>query len=107
MKIPIFVCHLPPGTSKWNKIEHSMFSFISMNWKGEPLVSYETIIELIGATTTKKGLKVFVRLDQNEYEGGMKFSDEEMAKLNLKTHELHPKWNYTIIPRNGTEHNAD
>lgn len=107
MKIPIFVCHLPPGTSKWNKIEHSMFSFISMNWKGEPLVSYETIIELIGATTTKKGLKVFARLDQNEYEGGIKFSDGEMAKLNLKTHELHPKWNYTIIPRNSTEHNAD
>lgn len=98
IKIPISVCHFPPGTSKWNKIEHSMFSFISMNWKGEPLVSYETIIELIGATTTKKGLKIFARLDQNEYERGMKFSDEDMAKLNLKNHELYPKWNYSIMP---------
>ncbi|NOR47580.1 MAG: ISAzo13 family transposase [Methanosarcinaceae archaeon] len=103
INIPISVCHFPPGTSKWNKIEHSMFSFISMNWKGEPLVSYETIIQLIGATTTKKGLKIFARLDQNEYEKGMKFSDEEMKKLNLETHELHPKWNYSIVPGNGVE----
>ena len=71
-----------------------------MNWRGEPLVSYETIIKLISATTTKKGLKVFARLDENEYEAGLKFSDEELTKLNLKNHELHPKWNYTIIPRN-------
>ena len=105
--IPIEVCHYPPGTSKWNKKEQSMFSFISMNWKGEPLVSYETIIELIGATTTKKGLKVFARLDQNEYEGGKKFSDEDMAKLNLKTHELHPKWNYSIVPGNDIEYNCN
>lgn len=98
--ISISVCHFPPGTSKWNKIEHSMFSYTSMNWRGEPLVSYETIIKLISATTTKKGLKVFARLDENEYEAGLKFSDEELTKLNLKNHELHPKWNYTIIPRN-------
>jgi len=84
-----------------------MFSLISINWKGEPLVCYETIIERIGATTTKKGLKVSARLDQNEYKRGMKFSNEKMAKLNLKTHELHPKWNYTIMPKNDTEHNSD
>lgn len=103
IRIPISLCHFPPGTSKWNKIEHCMFSFISMNWKGEPLVTYETIIKLISATTTKKGLKVVARLDKREYEGGVKFSDEDMAKLNIKTHMLHPKWNYSIAPRKDTE----
>jgi hypothetical protein len=78
-----------------------------MNWNGEPLVSYETIIELICATTPKKGLIVFARVDQNEYEVGMKFSDEEMAKLNLKTHELQSKWNYSIVPRNDRELNCN
>jgi hypothetical protein len=105
--IPISVSHFPPGTSKWNKIEHCMFSFISMNWKGEPLVTYETIIKLISATTTKKGLKVVARLDKREYEGGVKFSDEDMAKLNIKTHTLHPKWNYSIVPRNDTKPDGD
>lgn len=105
--IPISLCHFPPGTSKWNKIEHCMFSFISMNWKGEPLVTYETIIKLITATTTKKGLKVVARLDKREYEGGVKFSDEDMAKLNIKTHTLHPKWNYSIVPRKDTEPDGD
>jgi len=105
--IPISLCHFPPGTSKWNKIEHCMFSFISMNWKGEPLVTYETIIKLISATTTKKGLKVVARLDKREYEGGVKFSDEDMAKLNIKTHMLHPKWNYSIVPRKDTEPDGD
>nr|AAU83116.1 transposase [uncultured archaeon GZfos26F9] len=105
--IPISVCHFPPGTSKWNKIEHCMFSFISMNWKGEPLVTYETIIKLISATTTKKGLKVVVRLDKRGYEGGVKFSDEDMAKLNIKAHTLHPKWNYSIVPRKDTEPDGD
>ncbi len=105
--IPISLCHFPPGTSKWNKIEHCMFSFISMNWKGEPLVTYETIIKLISATTTKKGLKVVARLDKREYEGGVKFSDEDMAKLNIKTHMLHPKWNYSIVPRKDTEPGGD
>jgi len=105
--IPISLCHFPPGTSKWNKIEHCMFSFISMNWKGEPLVTYETIIKLISATTTKKGLKVVARLDKREYEGGVKFSDEDMAKLNIKTHMLHPKWNYSIVPRMDTEPDGD
>jgi hypothetical protein len=101
--IPISVCHFPPGTSKWNKVEHCMFSFISMNWKGEPLVSYEIIIKLISATTTKKGLKVVARLDKREYEGGVEFSDEDMAKISIKTHTLHPKWNYAIVPRNDTK----
>ncbi|HJH27232.1 MAG TPA: ISAzo13 family transposase [Methanophagales archaeon] len=105
--IPISLCHFPPGTCKWNKIEHCMFSFISMNWKGEPLVTYETIIKLISATTTKKGLKVVARLDKREYEGGVKFSDEDMAKLNIKTHMLHPKWNYSIVPRKDTEPDGD
>ena len=100
IKIPISVSHLPPGTSKWNKIEHRMFSFISMNWKGEPLVSYETIINLISSTTTKKGLIVVARLDEKKYEGGRKFTDEQMTKIRLKNHTLFPKWNYTIIPRN-------
>ena len=80
-----------------------MFSFISMNWKGEPLVTYETIIKLISATTTKKGLKVVARLDKRKYEGGLVFSGEDMAKLNIKTHTLHPKWNYSILPRNNSE----
>ena len=99
IKIPITVCHYPPGTSKWNKIEHCMFSFISKNWKGTPLVSFEAIIKLIGATRTKKGLTAAARLDQNEYLKGIKFTDEEMDKLNLKSHDLHPKWNYTILPK--------
>jgi hypothetical protein len=99
IKIPITVCHYPPGTSKWNKIEHCMFSFISKNWKGTPLVSFEAIIKLIGATKTKKGLTVAARLDGNEYLKGIKFTDEDMAKLHMESHNLHPKWNYTILPK--------
>jgi len=99
IKIPITVCHYPPGTSKWNKIEHCMFSFISKNWKGTPLVSFEAIIKLIGATKTKKGLTIAARLDENEYLKGIKFTDEDMAKLHLEFHDLHPKWNYTILPK--------
>ncbi len=97
--LKVSVCHFPPGTSKWNKIEHCMFSFISMNWKGEPLTTYETIIKLISNTTTKKGLKVVAKLDENDYKR-IEFSKEDMAKINLMTHALHPKWNYTITPRN-------
>ncbi|NOR46756.1 MAG: ISAzo13 family transposase [Methanosarcinaceae archaeon] len=95
--IPITVCHYPPGTSKWNKIEHCMFSFITMNWKGKPLVNFETVVKLIGATKTKKGLTVSSRLDQNEYNKGVKISDEDMAKLKMELHFLHPKWNYSIL----------
>ena len=100
IKIPITVCHYPPGTSKWNKIEHCMFSFISKNWKGQPLVSFEAIIKLIGATKTKKGLSVAARLDENEYPKGKKYTDEDMAKLTIESHDLHPKWNYNILPTN-------
>jgi len=99
-EIPVSVCHLPPGTSKWNKIEHRMFSFISMNWKGKPLVNYETIINLISSTTTKKGLTILARLDERKYDKGRKFTDDEMAKMNLQLHTQYPKWNYTIAPRN-------
>ncbi|MGP8337212.1 MAG: ISAzo13 family transposase, partial [Methanosarcinaceae archaeon] len=98
IKIPISVCHYPPGTSKWNKIEHRLFSFISLNWKGKPLINYETIIELIGSTKTDTGLKVTACLDEKEYELGRKFTDEEMKKLNLKPNSLHPKWNYALMP---------
>ena len=90
------VCHYPPGTSKWNKIEHRMFSFISLNWKGQPLVSYETVVKLIGSTRTKTGLKVRAQLDSAEYEAGVQITKAEMERINLKPHPLHPQWNYTI-----------
>ena len=95
----ITVLHFPPATSKWNNIEHRMFSFISMNWKGEPLTDYEVIINFIKNTTTEKGLKIYARLDKNKYEKGKRFSDEEMENINLNYHELFPMWNYTIIPK--------
>ncbi len=95
----ITVCHYPPGTSKWNKIEHRMFSFISLNWKGQPLVNFETVINLIGSTTTRTGLKVKARLDTKSHEKGVHYSDEDMSKLQLERHEIHPRWNYTIRPR--------
>jgi len=95
----ITVCHLPPGTSKWNKIEHRMFSFISTNWKGKPLTNYETIINLISSTKTKTGLTILAQLDQRRYSKGKIFTDADMAKLKIQVHALHPKWNYTIIPK--------
>jgi hypothetical protein len=94
--LAITVCHYPPGTSKWNKIEHKMFSFISMNWRGRPLVSYRTIIELISATTTKKGLTIRAEEDLNYYQTGTKVSDAELATVPLDRHEFHGDWNYTI-----------
>jgi len=97
--ITIAVSHFPPGTSKWNKIEHCMFSFISMNWRGKPLSSYETIIKLIGSTKTKKGLRIEARLDDRDYETGIKILDEDMARLKISVHELYPMWNYSIEPR--------
>ena len=97
--IPISVCHFPPGTSKWNKIEHRLFSFISINWRGEPLVSYQIIINLINSTVTKTGLTVVAQLDKREYVRGRKFSDKEMRNIKLKPNSLHSKWNYTIFPR--------
>ncbi|MDO9154926.1 MAG: ISAzo13 family transposase [Paludibacter sp.] len=92
----ITVCHYPPGTSKWNKIEHRMFSFISMNWKGQPLLSYELIVNLIGNTTTKKGLKIDAQLDLNTYEKGIKVTDKELGQINMTVHSIYPKWNYSI-----------
>ena len=97
--LEVTVCHYPPGTSKWNKIEHRMFSFISLNWKGQPLVSYETVVNLIGATRTKTGLRVKAELDPRQYEAGVKISDEEMQQINLRPHSTNPLWNYTISPR--------
>jgi hypothetical protein len=97
--LDVTVCHYPPGTSKWNKIEHRLFSFISIHWRGEPLTTYETIIELISHTTTKKGLRVTATLDEGVYKRGIKISDKEMETLYLEPHEFHPKWNYTIHPR--------
>ena len=94
----ITVCHFPPGTSKWNKIEHRMFSFISQNWRGRPLVSLQAIVELIGNTTTKTGLKIYTSIDKNHYETGRKISDEEFESINIKRSEFQPLWNYTIRP---------
>jgi len=101
--IPVTVCHYPPGTSKWNKIEHRMFSFISMNWQGHPLESYETVINLIGDTTTRKGLKISARLDRNKYEKGQRITDIEMEEIQLHRHSTYPKWNYSIHPRKSRE----
>jgi len=92
------VAHLPPGTSKWNKIEHRMFSFISMNWRGRPLVSYETIVDLIGSTTTTKGLEIRCEIDNGEYAKGRKVSDAELDAVNIKRDNFHGEWNYTISP---------
>jgi hypothetical protein len=99
LQIPITVCHYPPGTSKWNKIEHRLFSFISLNWRGEPLINYETIINLIGGAKTRTGLKVKAVLDTNEYEIGIKVSDEQLDEIQLRRRKVHPTWNYTISPR--------
>ena len=97
--LPITVCHYPPGTSKWNKIEHRLFSFISLNWQGQPLVSYETVVNLIGATRTKTGLRVKAMLDPKVYPTGVKISNAAMAQLHVTPHEVHPQWNYTLQPR--------
>ena len=95
----ISVCHFPPGTSKWNKIEHRLFSFISQNWRGRPLVSHEVVVNLIAATTTETGLKVACQLDRNSYPSGIKVSKEDMAGINLRKDKFHGEWNYTILPQ--------
>jgi transposase len=97
--LAITVCHFPPGTSKWNKIEHRLFAFISQNWRGRPLVSYAVILSLIAATTTTSGLTVTSYLDTNRYPTGIKVSDEEMAALRIEQDAFHGEWNYTILPR--------
>lgn len=96
--LSLSVCHFPPGTSKWNKIEHRLFSFISSNWRGEPLRDYETIVNLIAKTTTAKGLKVQCRLDRRKYPIGRKVTDQEMQAINLKRNTFHGEWNYVIKP---------
>ncbi|MHB1606269.1 MAG: ISAzo13 family transposase [Leptospirales bacterium] len=96
--MPIRVSHFPPGTSKWNKIEHRLFSYISLNWRGRPLVSHEVIVSLIAATTTRKGLKVRAQLDTNLYPKGIKVSDDEFASIRLTRDDFHGEWNYTITP---------
>lgn len=101
--IPITVCHYPPGTSKWNRIEHRLFSFISMNWKGQALVSYATVVNLIAGTQTRSGLQVKAILDKRTYKKGQKISSEQLEQLNLQGHSFHPDWNYTLSPRREAE----
>jgi len=96
--LSISVCHFPPGTSKWNKVEHRLFSFISSNWRGEPLRDYETIVNLISRTTTAKGLQVTCRLDRRKYPTGRKVTNEEIKRVNLQRNKFHGEWNYTIHP---------
>jgi Rhodopirellula transposase DDE domain len=97
--LKLFVCHFPPGTSKWNKIEHRLFSFITQNWRGKPLVSHQVIVNLIANTTTRAGLIVKAALDTNEYNTGIKVTDDELQRLRLRRHDFHGDWNYTISPR--------
>jgi len=96
--LAVTVCHFPPGTSKWNKIEHRLFSHISTNWRGRPLVSHEVIVELISATTTRSGLKVRAALDKGAYPLGVKVSDRELAAVPMRRHDWHGEWNYTVLP---------
>jgi hypothetical protein len=96
--LEIRVCHFPPGTSKWNKIEHRMFSFVSLNWRGKPLESLEVIINLIAGTTTTTGLKIYARLDEREYEKGVEVTDERLAAVNITRHSFHGDWNYSVSP---------
>lgn len=98
LQLPITVCHLPPGTSKWNKIEHRLFSFITQNWRGKPLVTHQVIVDLISATTTGKGLQVHSRLDDRLYQTNRRVSDKQLANVNLEPDSWHGEWNYTIRP---------
>jgi len=96
--LQIRVCHFPPGTSKWNKIEHRMFSFVSLNWRGKPLESLEVIIDLIAGTTTSTGLKVYAQLDDRAYAKGIDVTDEQLAAVDITRHTFHGDWNYTVAP---------
>ena len=100
--ISITVCHFPPGTSKWNKIEHRLFSAISTNWRGQPLTSHEVVVNLIGATTTATGLKVRAKLDRRSYPTGVKYSKKEIDALPIERHDFHGEWNYTVRPATTT-----
>ena len=97
-ELTINVSHLPPGTSKWNKIEHRLFAHIRMNWRGRPLISHQVIVELIGATTTKAGLHVEAAFDPGQYPTKVKVTDAEMAHLQITPHHFHGEWNYTVAP---------
>lgn len=97
--LEIEVCHFPPGTSKWNKIEHRLFCHVTRNWQGQPLESYEIVVNLIGSTTTSTGLKVYADLDPSKYEKGRKVTDEEFAEVNIKPSRFHGEWNYVIRPK--------
>ena len=97
--VEITVCHFPPGASKWNKIEHRLFSHISMNWRGQPLTSHEVIVDLIGSTTTRQGLRVRAKLDPRSYPTDIKVTDEELAAVPITKHAFHGEWNYTIHSR--------
>jgi transposase len=96
--LQVTVCHFPPGTSKWNKVEHRLFAHSSMNWRGRPLESHEAVVELIGATTTRAGLTVQAELDQGRYPLGVKVSDQELAAVPIRRHEFHGEWNYGVVP---------
>jgi hypothetical protein len=99
LQVPITVCHFPPGTSKWNKIEHRLFSFITMNWRGKPLLSYQVIVSLIAATTTAAGLRVEAALDEHRYPAGVKVPDAEVRRVQLTPARFHGDWNYTVGPQ--------
>ena len=97
--LKISVCHFPPGTSKWNKIEHRMFCHITENWRGRPLVSHEVVVNLIGNTRTRTGLRIEAALDTNSYATGVKVTNKELEAVRLKKDKFHGEWNYTILPR--------
>jgi hypothetical protein len=99
LELQLSVCHFPPGTSKWNKIEHRMFCHITENWRGRPLVSREVVVNLIGHTTTKTGLEIRSALDENRYPTGREITDEQMEDLAIKREKFHGEWNYTLNPR--------
>ena len=99
LQLTLEVCHFPPGTSKWNKIEHRLFCFITKNWRGRPLTSYEVIVNLIASTSTTKGLLVKAEIDNNTYDVGIKVTDEELNQLNITLAKFHGEWNYSIAPR--------
>ena len=99
-KFAIHVSHFPPGTSKWNNIEHKMFSYISINWRGQPLTDYNVVVNLIGNTKTNSGLEITAELDKNNYQKGLKVSDDEFKKIKLFKCKFHGEWNYIIKPQN-------
>jgi hypothetical protein len=104
--LAITVCHFPPGTSKWNRIEHRLFSHIAMNWRGTPLVDLATIVSLIGSTHSTSGLRVRSEIDRGRYPGGVTVTDAQMARVRLERHRFHGDWNYTIHPARRTAYRS-